>query len=45
MKTNQVKLRRKSFAGVNRIPEIHKKTTSTGPTFRDKRQEILKIVS
>lgn len=39
MKTNQVNLKRRSFAGVGRIPDIHKKTTSTGPTSRDKRQD------
>ena len=38
MKVNQVSPRTRSFTGVGRIPETHKKTTSTGTTFRDKRQ-------
>jgi len=33
MRTNQVNLRRRSITEVGRIPEIHKKTTSTGTTF------------
>ena len=42
MKADQVRSNIRSLAEVGRIPETHKKTTSTGPTFRDKRQkEIL----
>jgi len=39
MKVNQANPKRSSFAGVSRIPEIHKKTTSTGTTFRANRHE------
>jgi len=42
MKTNQASSRRRSFAGVGRIPETHKKTAPTGPTFWDKRHLMLK---
>jgi len=43
MKTNQASSRRRSFAGVGRIPETHKKTAPTGPTFRDKRRYRMKV--
>jgi len=38
MKTGQFNTKKSSEVGVNRIPETHKKTTSTGTTFRDKRR-------
>ena len=36
MKTNQARFYIRSFAGVGRISETHKKTAPTGTTFYDR---------
>jgi hypothetical protein len=38
MKTNQVQAKKSLEVGASRISEIHKKTTSTGTTFRANRR-------
>jgi len=44
MKADQACSSERSFARVGRIPETHKKTTSTGTTFRDKRHILALVI-